>query len=182
MRVNCPYCAEYDKFVEVYATGSLHRCLRCLRDIPRQVQKSPIKLEKGKVVLCCVSNRTVMEGVDVQLLAVGKPKGQTYFQWWKHEPGLAPSRELVTFTKEHNRKGHLEGWFERYTEKLLDEWESREDSLDAFTRLIGLLNEGKVVAIACYCHPLKRDMCHLSVLRSILEDLGFEVEEAPLLR
>jgi hypothetical protein len=182
LKVNCPYCAEYDHFVEVYGTGWLHRCLRCNRDIPKQYKRTPIKLpkKKGKVILCTVHNRTKMEGVDVQLFAVGKPKGTTYMQWWTHEPGLAPSRDLVTFTKLHNRKGHLDGWFERYTESLLDEWETRQDSIQAFTRLLRMLKDGKTVAISCYCHPLKREVCHLSVLRSIVEDLGFEVEEDPL--
>jgi hypothetical protein len=182
VKVNCPRCAEYGHFVEVAAIGWLHRCLRCNRDIPKQYVRTPIKLEKkGKVVLCCIHNRTVMEGVDVQLLAVGKPKGQTYFRWWAHEPGLAPSRDLVTFTKTHNRKGKLEGWFERYTESLLDEWETRQDSLIAFTKLIKMLKEGKTVAVACYCNPLKRPVCHLSILRQLVEDLGYEVEEAPLM-
>jgi hypothetical protein len=137
--------------------------------------------KKGRVILCCIHNRTVMEQVDVQLFAVGKPKGETYFRWWIHEPGLAPSRDLVTFTKMHNReKGKLGGWFERYTESLLDEWEVREDSKEAFVRLLRYLKDGKTVAIACYCHPLKRDICHLSILRQIIEDLGYECEEAPL--
>ncbi|MNI73926.1 hypothetical protein D3C73_1299720 [compost metagenome] len=117
----------------------------------------------------------------MQLLAVGKPKGQTYFRWWTHEPGLAPSRDLITFTKMHNRKGHLDGWFERYTESLLEEWEARPDAIEAFTRLMKMLREGKTVAIACYCHPLKREECHLSVIRDLVEDLGFPVEEAPLM-
>jgi hypothetical protein len=109
---------------------------------------------------------------------VGKPKGETYFKWWIHTPGLAPSRELVTFTKEHNRKGHLEGWFERYTESLLDEWMTRKDSIKAFKELIGYLKGGLTVAIACYCDHNKREFCHLSILRDIIEDMGYEVVEA----
>jgi len=180
MKINCPHCAEYGKFVEVHACGWLHRCLRCYRDIPRQVVRVPIKLEKrGKVILCCVHNRTIMEGVDVQLFAVGKPKGETYFKWWKWEPGLAPARDLVTFTKMHNRAGKLDGWFERYTESLLDEWESREDFTEAFARLLKYLKDGRTVAVSCYCHPLKRAVCHLSILRGLIEDFGYLVEEAP---
>lgn len=178
VRVNCPHCAEYGKFVEVATCGWLHRCLRCNRDIPKYYKRTPIKI--GKVTMCCVSNRTVMEGIDVQLLAVGKPKGQTYFQWWEWEPGLAPTRDLVTFTKTHNRKGHLDGWFERYTESLIAEWEEREDFKVAFAKLLKLLKEGKKVAIACYCHPLKREVCHLSVLKGLIEEFGYEVVEAEL--
>ncbi|MMZ43656.1 hypothetical protein D1872_52210 [compost metagenome] len=181
LKINCPRCAEYGHFVEVYSSGGLHRCLRCDRDWPKQYKRTPIIVpKKGKVLLCTVHYRTVMEGVDVQMLAVGKPKGITYFKWWQHEPGLAPSRELVTFTKMNNRKGKLEGWFERYTESLLDEWRERKDFTEAFTRLLNYLKQGKTVAISCYCHPLKRNVCHLSILRGLIEDFGYEVEEAPL--
>ena len=183
IKVSCPHCINRGHLVEVYSSGWLHRCLRCDRDVPRQFKRTPIKLAKtGKLLICCVHNRTIMEGVDAQLLAVGKPKGETYFRWWKHEPGLAPTRDLITFTKEHNRsKGKLDGWFERYTESLLDEWESRQDFKIAFKNLIGLLRDGKTVAVACYCHPLKRGICHLSILKDLVEDFGFPVEEAPLI-
>jgi len=182
MRYSCPHCIDWGHLVEVYSSGWLHRCLRCCKDIEVPIVRTPIKLERrGKVVLCCIHNRTVMENVDVQLLAVGKPKGQTYFQWWVHEPGLAPTRDLVTFTKEHNRKGKLNGWFERYEESLLAEWESRKDFTVAFKQLLAYLKEGKTVAIACYCHPLKRDICHLSILKGLIEDFGYAVDEAELL-
>ena len=78
--------------------------------------------QKGKLILATVHGRDGIPDADINLLAVGKPKGKFYFRWFKWEPGLAPSRELVTFTKLHNRKGRLEGWFERYTESLMDEW------------------------------------------------------------
>lgn len=180
--MNCPSCSQWSHLVEVISSGWLHRCPRCSRDIPRQIIRVPIKLERrGRVILCCVHNRTVMENVDIQLFAVGKPKGETYFKWWTWEPGLAPTRDLVTFTKMHNRAGKLDGWFQRYEESLLDEWESRKDFKEAFSRLLGYLKDGKTVAVACYCHPMKRGICHLSILRALIEDFGYEVEEAKLL-
>lgn len=122
-----------------------------------------------------------MEGVDIQLFAVGKPKGETYFKWWRHCPALAPTRDLVTFTKMHNReKGKINGWFERYTESLIDEWDNSAEFQREFKLLIKSLKEGKIVAIACYCHPMKRDICHLSILADLIRDFGYEVEEAEL--
>lgn len=177
----CPYCLHYGHSVGVYQSGWLSRCIRCDRDVEETIERIPIKLERrGKVIMCCVHNRTVMEGVDVQLFAVGKPKGETYFRWWKHEPGLAPTRELITFTKMHNRAGKLDGWFERYTESLLAEWESRKDFKIAFRELLGYLKEDKVVAIACYCNPMKREVCHLSILADLIRDFEYEVVEAEL--
>jgi hypothetical protein len=134
---------------------------------------------KGKLITCTVHGRTTMEGVDVQLFCVGKPKGKTYYKWWTPKPALAPSPELVTFTKSHNRsKGHLPGWFERYTESLLEEWRNSEDFLKAFSQLIQWLREGKVVAVSCYCDPHKRSECHLSILADLVRDFGFTVQEA----
>lgn len=173
----CPYCHHEEVFTS--SSGKLTRCLICGKDVERKVERIPIKLsKKGKVVLATIHGRTKLEGVDKQLFAVGKPKGYTYFQWWEHTPGLAPSRALVTFTKEHNRKGRLEGWFDRYTESLLEEWDTRDDAIESFIQLIKWLNKGLNVGIACYCAPEKRPFCHLSVLRGILEDMGYEVEEA----
>lgn len=137
-----------------------------------------LKKRKGKVLLCTIHGRTTIDGVDIQLFAVGKPKGKTYMRWWIHDPGLAPSKELITFTKLNNRKGHKQGWFKRYTESLLNEWSIREDFSKSFSRLIKWLNEGKVVAIACYCAPQKRSQCHLSILKDLIEDFGYEVTEA----
>lgn len=164
---------------ETYTSSLFNRCTRCGRDVEvtTSVPSSSFK-GKGKVILATIHGRTNIKGADIHLFAVGKPKGTTYFNWWVHTPGLAPSRELVTFTKEHNRKGRLEGWFERYTESLLDEWTTREDSMKAFKELVGYLKGGLTVAIACYCDVAKREFCHLSILRDIIEDMGYEVEEA----
>ncbi len=79
----------------------------------REAFKEEVSLNdgKGKVMICSIHNRKSV-GADVHLFAVGKPKGTFYFDWWDHTPGLAPSRDLVTFTKEYNRsKGRREGWF-----------------------------------------------------------------------
>lgn len=175
----CPYCTVGEVFTS--SNNVLHRCLVCCKDVERKVVRVPIKLnQKGKVVLCTIHSRTPdMEGIDKHLFAVGKPKGNTYFNLgWQHYPGLAPTRALVTFTKEHNRKGRLEGWFERYTESLLEEWGTREDSIESFIQLLKWLNKGTNVAISCYCDSVKRPVCHLSILRKLLEDLGYIVEEA----
>jgi hypothetical protein len=164
---------------EIYTSSLFNRCLRCTRDVEvkTSVPSSSFK-RKGKVILATIHGRTEIEGADIHLFAVGKPKGETYFKWWKHTPGLAPTRELVTFTKEHNRKGRLEGWFDRYTESLLDEWMTREDSIKAFKHLRAYLDADLTVAIACYCDIAKREFCHLSILRDLLEDMGYLVEEA----
>lgn len=179
----CPYCKDKGYHGEVFisSSGSLCRCLNCERDLDRRELLSPAikSKEEGKVILCTVHGRKPLEEADINLLAVGKPKGKTYFSLgWEHDPGLAPSRDLVTFTKLHNRKGKLEGWFDRYSEKLIDEWLIRGDSISSFSRLIKYLKEGKTVAISCYCDSVKREFCHLSVLSDIIEDLGFTVEEA----
>jgi hypothetical protein len=177
--MNCPSCKKRGHNVEVINSGNLYRCLRCLKDTTEKEFKDSLSLKgRGKVLLCTIHGRTVVPEADIQLLAVGKPKGRTYFQWWEHKPGLAPTRELVTFTKEHNRKGRLDGWFERYTESLLEEWEERGDFFSQFSELINWLTEGKTVAIACYCDHHKRPVCHLSILRGLIEDFGFTVEEA----
>lgn len=175
---NCPNCKAPKLFTS--SNGKLTRCTNCGKDVERKVSPSSINsLKKGKVILCTVHGRTTMEGVDAQLLAVGKPKGRTYYQWWEHTPGLAPSRELITHTKEHNHsKGRLDGWFERYTESLLDEWVNRGDSQHALVELLKKLNKGLNVAVSCYCHPEKRPVCHLTILRELLEDMGYVVEEA----
>ena len=181
LNMKCQYCEAkgYPSEVFISSSGNLCRCLTCDRDVEVKIVRTPIKLEKkGKVVICTIHGRTILEGVDKQLFAVGKPKGRTYFEWWEHTPGLAPTRDLVTFTKEHNRKGRLEGWFESYEESLLDEWETSSDSMKSFTQLLKWLNKGLNVGIACYCAPEKRPVCHLSILRGLLEDLGYVVEEA----
>lgn len=134
--------------------------------------------QKGKLILATIHGRDSIPDADIQLLAVGKPKGYFYFKFFKHDPGLAPSRELVTFTKLHNRKGRLDGWFERYTESLLDEWLIRGDSMASLVRLRKWLDSGKNVGVACYCAPEKRPVCHLSVLRTLMEDMGYTVVEA----
>ena len=172
----CPKCNS-----EVFVGTVIVRCLRCARDLEAKTLNVPLKLKgRGKVVICTIHNRTPdMEGIDKHLLAVGKPKGETYFNLgWEHYPGLAPSRDLVTFTKEHNRGGKLDGWFERYTESLLDEWATRKDAMEQFIQLRKWLDKGLNVAVACYCHPSKRDICHLSILREILESMEYEVREA----
>ena len=164
---------------EVFSCKLFTRCLRCSRETETiSVSPPSFKAERGKVILATVHGRTEIPNADVQLLAVGKPKGTSYFRFFKHEPGLAPSWDLVTFTKEHNRKGRLDGWFERYTESLIEEWLTREDSLEAFKMLRKNLNSGLNVGVACYCHHKKRDVCHLSILRDIMESMGYEVLEA----
>jgi uncharacterized protein YeaO (DUF488 family) len=181
MKEYCPECLKKGYQAEIFSAGSLYRCIRCSKDIEkRKVDPEPVKLgKKGKIMLCTIHGRTVMEGIDKQLFAVGKPKGKTYFRWWKWDPGLAPSRELVTFTKDYiRRKGHKEGWFERYTERLLDEWAIREDTMQSFVRLRKWLDSGLNVAIACYCAPEKRPQCHLSILGDVLTSMGYTVEEA----
>lgn len=178
--LSCPNCTAKGYQTDIISVGSLHRCSKCTRDIEGKRTDSEVDLEtrgKGKVFICTIHGRTTVEGVSKQLFAVGKPKGYTYMEWWDWEPGLAPSRDLVTFTKLNNRKGKKEGWFERYTESLLDEWMEREDSQIAFRKLMKTLDSGNNVAIACYCAKEKRPICHLSILRDILEDLGYEVEE-----
>lgn len=172
----CPHCTYPTVFIS--SRELIIRCTNCGKDVEKSSLSSINSLKKGKLIICTIHGRTTMEGVDEQLLAVGKPKGTTYFKWWKHVPALAPSRELVTFTKEHNRKGHLEGWFERYVESLMDEWLTREDSIQALSGLVKSLNSGKVIAVSCYCDTAKREQCHLGVLRDLIQDLGFEVEEA----
>lgn len=164
---------------EIYTSSLFNRCIRCGRDVEvtTSVPSSSFK-GKGKIILATIHGRTELEGADIHLFAVGKPKGETYFKWWKHTPGLAPTRELVTFTKEHSRKGKLEGWFERYTESLLEEWMTRKDSMQAFKALRAYLDAGLNVAVACYCDHNKREFCHLSILRDLMEDMGYEVEEA----
>lgn len=134
--------------------------------------------QKGKLILATVHDRDGIPDAEVSLLAVGKPKGTFYFKYFKWEPGLAPSKELVTFTKTNNRKGRLDGWFERYTESLLDEWSVRGDSKESLVYVRKLLDSGKNVGVACYCAPEKRAICHLSVLRELMELLGYEVVEA----
>jgi hypothetical protein len=179
----CPKCLEKGHKAEIFLATNMSRCLRCAGNVVGVEVKTPPPRpsfkRKGKMVICTIHGRKPLEEADINLLAVGKPKGYTYFDLgWKHEPGLAPSRELVTFTKEHNRKGHKDGWFERYTESLLDEWTTREDAKKALGRLVKWLKEGKTVAVACYCDSVKREFCHLSILRDIIEDMGFYVEEA----
>lgn len=175
----CPHCEQKGYQAEIISVGSLNRCIRCVRDVRREVSRTPIKLEqKGKVLICTVHGRTNVPGADRLVLAVGKPKGQTYFQWWEWVPALAPSRDLVTYTKEHNRKGRLPGWFERYTEHLLDEWYSSKEFLNEFSSLVEDLKLGKVIAVSCYCDHRKREFCHLSVLADLIRDLGYQVEEA----
>lgn len=134
--------------------------------------------QKGKLILATIHGRDNIPDADVNLLAVGKPKGTFYFKFFRHEPGLAPTRDLVTFTKMHNRKGRLDGWFERYTESLLDEWLTRDDSKQALVQLRKWLDSGLNVGVSCYCAPEKRPVCHLSVLRGLMEDMGYEVVEA----
>lgn len=174
----CPYCHHPTVFIS--SSENLIRCTTCDKDVEKSLLPSVSLPKKGKVIICTVHGRKPLEEADVNLLAVGKPKGQTYFNLgWEHEPGLAPSRELVTFTKHNNHsKGRLDGWFERYTESLLDEWEIRGDSISALSKVVKAVKSNKVVAISCYCAPGKRDICHLSVLKDILEDLGCSVEEA----
>uniref|UniRef100_A0AAU8BCF3 DUF488 domain-containing protein n=1 Tax=Bacillus phage Adastra TaxID=3143958 RepID=A0AAU8BCF3_9CAUD len=176
----CPYCKSKGRESEVIQTPIFNRCYRCLADLPTEkLLKGEVSLKgKGKVMICSIHNRKSVEGADIHLFAVGKPKGTFYFDWWDHTPGLAPSRELVTFTKEYNRtKGRKEGWFERYTERLLDEWSERKDFMKAMKKLRKNLDSGKNVAIACYCPKYKRDVCHLSILGELLEDMGYIVEE-----
>ncbi|WIT26241.1 hypothetical protein [Bacillus phage SPO1L3] len=177
----CPYCMSKGRESEVFQAPLFNRCYRCFADLPTEkLLKKEVSLNdgKGKVMICSIHNRKSVEGADVHLFAVGKPKGTFYFDWWDHTPGLAPSRDLVTFTKEYNRsKGRREGWFERYTERLLDEWSERKDFRVAMKKLRKDLDSGKNVAIACYCPKYKRDVCHLSILGELLEDLGYKVEE-----
>ena len=116
------------------------------------------------------------EVADVQLFCVGKPKGTTYFKRWVHTPSLAPSKDLVTYTK-MNKKGD---WFKTYTKSLIGEWENSTEFSQSFIRLLNLLSSGKTVAIACYCNPSKRSVCHLSILADLVKDFGFEVEELPI--
>lgn len=134
---------------------------------------------KGKVVLCTIDYRKSLEGTSHSWLAVGKPRGDYYFQWWEWKPGLAPSSNLVTETRSfNNMKGIREGWFERYTQKLIEEWFSRQDFHVSYSNLIKILDSGENVAVACYCAPSKREFCHLSILRKVLEESGYQVEEA----
>ncbi len=179
----CPECLRRGHTAEVFIGRELCRCLRCHRDVEPVEETisspSPSFKGKGRMVICTIHGRKPLEEADVNLLAVGKPKGESYFGLgWTHDPGLAPSRDLVTFTKEHNRKGHKDGWFDRYTERLLEEWSVRKDAKKSLGRLLKWLKEGKTVAVSCYCDPHKREFCHLSILRDIVEDMGFEVEEA----
>lgn len=131
---------------------------------------------KGKLLTCSIHGRMNDNVADVQLFCVGKPKGTTYFKRWVHTPSLAPSKDLVTYTKMHKRGD----WFKNYTENLIDEWQNSQEFLESFSRLISLLSEGKTVAVACYCHTHKRSVCHLSILADLVKDFGFEVEELPM--
>lgn len=180
MSILCPYCKSKGKESEVYQTPIFNRCARCLADISdeRLISRKENRDQKGKVLLCTIHNRKEVKGADVHLFAVGKPKGTFYFQWWEHTPGLAPSKELVTFTKSYNRtRGVRDDWFERYTDYLLAEWSASKKFMKAMKRLRSDLDSGKNVAIACYCPKHKREVCHLSILRELLEDMGYTVEE-----
>lgn len=164
---------------EVFISSLFNRCIRCGKDVEVKTSAPSSSFnQRGKVILATIHGRTSIPEADKLFLAVGKPKGDTYFKWFTHDPGLAPSRDLVTFTKEHNRKGKLEGWFERYTESLLDEWFTREDSMKSFIRLRKWLDAGLNVGVACYCDHHKREFCHLTILREVMESMGYIVEEA----
>lgn len=126
------------------------------------------------MITCTVTNRFSNDLAPIQLLCVGKPKGKTYFRWWKHTPSLAPSAELVTYTV-RNKRGN---WWEFYTEKLITEWESSKSFKSSIKMVMSYLDEGLDVAVACYCLPLGRERCHLSMLASIFQDLGYECIEA----
>lgn len=136
-------------------------------------------MKKGKVFLCTIDNRSyVLPDIDKQLFAVGKPKGKTYFQYWQHAPGLAPSPALVTSTNITRRThGDYTDWFTTYREELLKEWYNRRDFLRAYSELINDLDNGKNIAIACYCPPQRRLLCHLSILQELLIDMGYKVLE-----
>lgn len=180
----CPHCFTKKGYkVEIIVSGDISRCALCMRDLPepaRRIVRVPIKLErKGRVVLCCVHGRAgKVDWADHQIFAVGKPKGTTYFEWWEHDPGLAPTSDLVTFAKRHPHKGSKKDSFQFYMEQLLDEWSIRKDFTRSFSRLLNWLKAGKTVAVACYCDPGKRDICHLSILRGLIEDFEYEVTEA----
>lgn len=131
----------------------------------------------GKLITCSIHGRSKDNVADIQLFCVGKPLGKTYFKRWVHVPSLAPSKDLVTYTKRCKKNGD---WFIHYTDSLLDEWSSSEDFTHAFSQLIRWLSEGKTVAVACYCNSRKRQVCHLSILGDLVKDFGFEVEELPM--
>ena len=131
----------------------------------------------GKLLTCSIHGRSKDTVADVQLFCVGKPMGTTYFKRWIHTPSLAPSKELVTYTK---RSGHKANWFNNYTTNLLDEWNNSSEFKSAFKQLLTWLGEGKTVAVACYCNTRKRQVCHLSILGDLVKDFGFEVEELPM--
>lgn len=132
-------------------------------------------MKRGKIYTCSIHGRAKDNIADVQLFCVGKPKGTTYFDNWIHTPSLAPSKELVTYTK---RKARGE-WFKNYTINLLSEWSNSTEFIQSFNQILEWISEGKTIALACYCNHKKRQVCHLSILADLLKDLGFEVEELP---
>ena len=133
--------------------------------------------KKGKLITCTITNRFNKDLAPIQLLCVGKPLGKTYFRWWKHVPQLAPSPELVDYTNRH-RKGNP-NWWDDYVPKLLQEWSDSKD-FKVYLRkyVINNLNDGKDVAVACYCNRISREVCHLSVLSDIVTSMGYESVEA----
>lgn len=133
-------------------------------------------ISRGKLLTCSIHGRSRDRIADVQLFCVGKPKGTTYFKRWIHTPSLAPSKDLVTYTK---RTKHTD-WFGNYTQNLINEWSNSEDFTHFFSQVIKWLSEGKTVAVACYCNTNKRQVCHLSILADLIKDFGFEVEELPM--
>ena len=134
---------------------------------------------KGKLLTCCITGRGKTRYADIQLLCVGKPKSRMYEQFgWIYTPALAPSPELVTHTKIQQKKMRLE-WWNFYKDSLLTEWESSKEFYSSLSEVVSFLQQGKTVAVACYCPSVRRSRCHLSILADIVRDLGYETQELP---
>lgn len=123
-------------------------------------------LNAGKIILCSINSLDVTADIKLFIARV-KPKG---IQGWIHVPQLAPSAKLFNQYIFWRRQGLWPGKWETYKRQFVTEMKVMDNYL---ARVEQRLNEGKDVALACYCKQV--NYCHRKLVGDYFKNKGYKV-------
>ena len=96
-------------------------------------------------------------------------------KWMRHVPELSPGWELVGFYQKQRKKLRWtqKVFREEYVPRFLDEMRAPA-ARNALNELCLRSKRGETIAIGCFCMDF--DKCHRSIIASLLDGAGCEVE------
>mgnify|MGYP001248594206 CR=1 FL=1 len=137
-----------------------------LEKLQETIKTGSAQNKVGKIILCGIDSLDVTANIKLFIARV-KPKS---IAGWIHVPQLAPSAKLFNQYIMWRRQGLWPGKWKTYEEQFLAEIKAMGNYL---ARIQQHLDEGKDVALACYCKQVQ--YCHRKLVGDYFKDKGYEV-------